>query len=1000
MSPFSQDQENSEKYWGYRDRLKKNFLKIGNLPGESIPMSARAIGYCYDQAPLIDGRKPSRIYYGDATIYLGHYLIVLATEYQNLMLNDQETLPTLVELYYAIAAINRLDLHAENYLSNEVNTITPDDRNGFILRDDVPLDFYTHFEGDYSQNLIRPANIIKSQSDYDPLNTYSDDNYIGYNWSQHTEVVDPDQHNQNGVKVTNYMSLDQITTLFTGLRCVYDLVDGQTIQPTSSDSPMNLKNEAKAIVHRILDYVVREETVPGNDPGYSFTIRDPNGRMDRAGSDLSGDAPFLFGIGRHFNYPLFNSWVSDGLSNILVAIMVDSPTLKQKVVDTDFYFVCKNELIDRLDEKGYEPINVATIPLDQLLILIDEIEEQSTEYISGNEILCINFTNELANAWQNLDLNVQGMLCDNIGIELNGYAAAVAPLIVASLVPLAAPLLVGTVLAIESVVGVVAAFTLTPILIGGWLYLTMAEPEFCLTNITDDESPLQALSEDNVHILQELATISGRWSPEYVNSIDHPSGLDYYTMLRGVLEPNGTAKSLLNSTYLEEHFLNTAPCMGPYADPNSSDCAPNLWASQNRLFHAMNAELGPDAAEFRGEFSGLDYMVYYNLYSLLWPENTASYERSLSCQCIEEITFSEEFLEPFVIKPKFEDYKVKGIPIESYLAHNLTFTSTSGILEVKNDFIICRENQNELPTELTITDGAEMNLYSGNTITVRKGNILRITNGSTLRVGYADNAADYAYTEIILEENAKLIVEDGSSLISYGHCRLTMKEGSQFVLEDSECTPANEDCRGLSFDTFRSDIAITNSLFVTHQFQILGHQVSSFVETVFIADNSEVKFSSTTPTLSYATTGGSWFEFRGNSTFQVSMPFTHNAGNIAFREDSHLLIEDGDLIIQNNCHMQWQSSDCRINTTESRLVFEGGHLVIPNNHTFAFTYDNSDHGYVEILPGSENVLDNGVNSMFFLSGLGPDDLILKINHHAHLQILEEFQRNHDRNYHT
>jgi hypothetical protein len=63
-----------------------------------------------------------------------------------------------------------------------------------------------------------------------------------------------------------------------------------------------------------------------------------------------------------------------------------------------------------------------------------------------------------------------------------------------------------------------------------------------------------------------------------------------------------------------------------------------------------------------------------------------------------------------------------------------------------------------IPTELTITGGAQLNLYSENTITIRKGNTLRISNGSTLNVGYADEPADYSWTEIILEEDAKLTV--------------------------------------------------------------------------------------------------------------------------------------------------------------------------------------------------------------------------------------------------
>jgi hypothetical protein len=162
-------QANLDKYWTYRERLKKNFLKIGNDNGESIPISARSIGFAYSGAPLIDGNAPSRIYHTDATIYLGHYLWVLATEYKAFEMNGQDTQPTLNEMYYAIAALNRLDLNAETYLTHGTNALSPDDVNGLLMRDDTPLDFYTHFENDYSQIFDRDANIIRTHSDFDRI---------------------------------------------------------------------------------------------------------------------------------------------------------------------------------------------------------------------------------------------------------------------------------------------------------------------------------------------------------------------------------------------------------------------------------------------------------------------------------------------------------------------------------------------------------------------------------------------------------------------------------------------------------------------------------------------------------------------------------------------------------------------------------------------------------------------------------------------------------------
>lgn len=78
------DQSNLEKYWKYRHRLTKDFLHAGNDQGNSIPISARRIGFPnYGLTPTDE--VPSSFYWQDATIYLSHYIEVLATEYKLLV---------------------------------------------------------------------------------------------------------------------------------------------------------------------------------------------------------------------------------------------------------------------------------------------------------------------------------------------------------------------------------------------------------------------------------------------------------------------------------------------------------------------------------------------------------------------------------------------------------------------------------------------------------------------------------------------------------------------------------------------------------------------------------------------------------------------------------------------------------------------------------------------------------------------------------------------------
>ena len=142
-------QENLEKYWNYRDRLKKYFVKLGADQGEGVML----INRCSVNHPLGSSCFPCAgvglVKWADGVIWTGYYLSVLATEYALLKENNDSTDDLLKELYDVINALDRLDLEAERYLSKGAQSPT---RNGFFIRDDVPEDFQTtvdHWSSDY-----------------------------------------------------------------------------------------------------------------------------------------------------------------------------------------------------------------------------------------------------------------------------------------------------------------------------------------------------------------------------------------------------------------------------------------------------------------------------------------------------------------------------------------------------------------------------------------------------------------------------------------------------------------------------------------------------------------------------------------------------------------------------------------------------------------------------------------------------------------------------------
>jgi hypothetical protein len=144
-------QTDLNKYWNYRSRfLGKDggggFISVGPEQGQSIPATGRNIDCdCLRDWALIQSKAPRRegtgiVKWGDATVYLGYYLAMLAMEYENLQSAGIPTDENRKELYYALKAYERLDSLAEVTLG------LPGKVNGFFLRDDVPNDF--HLGGD------------------------------------------------------------------------------------------------------------------------------------------------------------------------------------------------------------------------------------------------------------------------------------------------------------------------------------------------------------------------------------------------------------------------------------------------------------------------------------------------------------------------------------------------------------------------------------------------------------------------------------------------------------------------------------------------------------------------------------------------------------------------------------------------------------------------------------------------------------------------------------
>ncbi|HTR56197.1 MAG TPA: MYXO-CTERM sorting domain-containing protein [Kofleriaceae bacterium] len=135
-------QQDLAKYLRLRDRLVGEFVTVGTGQGQSEPAVERT-----DSVALLK--------WADATIALGWYIGVLATEHY--MLANPAVFPgadggdstrldtTRTELYDALLAAERLD-NVANAAFPAPCTTTPA-LDGFFIRDDVPASFSTSFPG-------------------------------------------------------------------------------------------------------------------------------------------------------------------------------------------------------------------------------------------------------------------------------------------------------------------------------------------------------------------------------------------------------------------------------------------------------------------------------------------------------------------------------------------------------------------------------------------------------------------------------------------------------------------------------------------------------------------------------------------------------------------------------------------------------------------------------------------------------------------------------------
>lgn len=402
ISQQGTEQANLDKYWKYREMLKSKFVMIGDEPGASIPMACRIPGYAYGGTADANG---TQLQWKDATITLGYYLMVLGTEVRLLKDAQEPAQASQKELYFALEAIDRIDLKAEEYLSD--GDYLPS-LNGFLLRDDVPYEFWQNWanDGPLYPDLFVSANDLSNISDPGNPNR-SDSDYNGLDDATGTEQSFPSQGNAE--------SLDQLTSLLTGLLTVFKLVDDELVQPTLTHDALSLKQESKEIALRLIHYVMKNAEPNSFTP--IFKIQNQDGELVDRGFDCTGAAWPLLNIALEFGDESLFSTLFDFIE---IPIMIPSNDLYASIAASNA--PCMNTLQQNLHDLYMgtsinEPVTICHIPLGLLMEYIELAQNENLSLHVGSTDACHTLTlSDVINLIQ-IDLELPG-LCEDIVYDI------------------------------------------------------------------------------------------------------------------------------------------------------------------------------------------------------------------------------------------------------------------------------------------------------------------------------------------------------------------------------------------------------------------------------------------------------------------------------------------------------------------------------------------------------------------------------------------------------
>ncbi|MFN7910279.1 MAG: 3-coathanger stack domain-containing protein [Bacteroidota bacterium] len=307
---------NHKKYYYYKTRLQNDLMKVGLLPGESIPFNERgnqswSIILNPTSTYLVDGGPINKLRAGDASARLGIYIAALATEYKLLKLNGQDLTKVKHEIFCALSAVNRIDFFAEQIIGAHPlnpNPAMPPTLNGFFVRDDIPSNFvlnnYESFNY-HNGGMDNSGNPLSPTTDFGFSPTFP----LGANGPKGQVIVESNKvsfegelsptkpwndpcsnasnDNCKGIIHGFEASQDQMIYIMMGCALVKEMVDPND---TDNGAVFGFGANGTSLRQQAIDIVDRMVTLLKNDPLYNLRNPANNNNLVQTGATTGGVA--------------------------------------------------------------------------------------------------------------------------------------------------------------------------------------------------------------------------------------------------------------------------------------------------------------------------------------------------------------------------------------------------------------------------------------------------------------------------------------------------------------------------------------------------------------------------------------------------------------------------------------------------------------------------------------------------------------------------------------